>query len=87
MKTNITNTSKEHEILRYDELFMDLSGKYILSFGIIQISLNTNLTRRKIHTLHQEWKCQRVLEYVINKLILRTQADDNHSLQEIHHAF
>jgi len=47
---------KEHEKARYDDLFMDFSGKYIFSFDITQTSLKTSMVNLKMHIFRHEWK-------------------------------
>jgi hypothetical protein len=74
---------KEHEVIRYDDLFMDFSGKYIF------IRYNPDKFKDKFGKSKNPYFNSRmqVLESVINKHILRIQAEDNESLLEIHHVF
>ena len=74
---------KEHEIVRYDDLFMDFSGKYIF------IRYNPDKFKDKYGKSKNPYLYKRmeVLENVINKHSLRIQADGNDDLVEIHHVF
>jgi hypothetical protein len=74
---------KENEKARYDDLFMDYSGKYIF------IRYNPDKFKDKYGKSKNPYFDTRmeVLENVINKHILRIQAEDNENLLEIHHVF
>ena len=74
---------KEHEVIRYDDLFMDFSGKSIF------IRYNPDKFKEKLGKSKNPYFNSRmqVLESVIRKHILRIQAEDNDSLLEIHHVF
>ena len=74
---------KENEKARYDHVFMDFSGKSIF------IRYNPDKFKDKYGKSKNPYFDTRmeVLEHVINKHILRIQAEDNENLLEIHHVF
>ena len=73
---------KQNENIRYDDLFMDFSGKYIF-IGYNPDKFNDKYRK---HDLFFDTRAE-VLERAIEKHILRIQADDNDNLIEIHHLF
>ena len=74
---------KERENARYDDLFMDFSGKYIF------IRYNPDKFKDKYGKMKNPFFETRVevLEKAIEKHILRIIAEDNDNLVEIHHLF
>ena len=74
---------KQNENVRYDDLFMDFSGKYIF------IRYNPDRFKDKYGKMKNPFFDTRmeVLDNVINKHILRIIAQDNDNLVEIHHLF
>jgi hypothetical protein len=74
---------KQNENIRYDDLFMDFSGKYIF------IRYNPDKFKDKYGKMKNPFFDTRmeVLENVINKHMLRIISEDNEDLVEIHHLF
>ena len=77
------NYIKENENIRYDDLFMDFSGKYIF---IIYNPDKFKDKYGKMKNPHFETRVD-ALEKAIEKHTLRIQADDNDNLVEVHHLF
>ena len=74
---------KENEVARYDDLFMDFSGKYIF------IRYNPDKFKDKYGKSPNPYLNSRmeVFKDAINKQIVRIQAGDHDSSLAIHHAF
>jgi hypothetical protein len=74
---------KQNENIRYDDLFMDFSGKYIF------IRYNPDKFKDKYGKMKNPFFDTRmeVLENVIQKHMLRIIEEDNDELVEIHHLF
>ena len=74
---------KEKEIERYNDLFMDFSGKYIfIRYNPDKYSDKYSKSKNPMFQTRME-----VLEKAINKHINRIEAGENHDFVEIHHLF
>ena len=74
---------KKDEIIRYDDLFMDFSGKYIfIRYNPDKYKDKYNKSKNPMFNTRME-----ALENKINKHILRIQADGKDNLVDIHHVF
>ena len=77
------NYIKESENYRYDDLFMDFSGKYIfIRYNPDKFIDKYGKSRNPMFDTRMD-----VLEKSINKHIERINNDDNKDLVEIHHLF
>ena len=74
---------KENEQKRYDDLFMDFSGKYIF----IRYNPDKFVDKYKVSKNPYLQTRMEVLENVINKHIERIEKQENTDLVEVHHVF
>jgi len=74
---------KKDQNIRYDNLFMDFTGKYIfIRYNPDKFIDKYNKSKNPFFNSRME-----VLEQVINKHINRINDEDNTELLEIHHLF
>lgn len=73
----------KNESTRYDDLFMDFSGKYVfIRYNPDKFKDKYDVSKNPFFEMRMQ-----VLENVINKHIQRIESDENQDVVEIHHVF